>query len=400
MNFNYLKLLAWVTQSLAPVELIGKDLTSADLVNWKTLLKTESAAWRLTMSGHLLGIGDVNQKQIWLKAQQEQLVMLSNQLNQYLFREQKVWANHTQAAQIKIFYGQSLACFEELLGFAEHQFPAYYDPTVKITDFRLRNVLPGLRHLVADLKIYFETKSVDPKLCELVIKAINKLLLPDKVSNAGAKYIMHLIHEIESLPDLTQNTLIDLLVKLDFNQPEFYLYQTNAMSLTLQQIDGLHEELEHVLQQKEDLRNSETQTIYSLYPHQTSLKRELHQYYTEKAAYLEELLVVRRTAMQDRYDSERAFRILVGMSVPQLALFVRVLKEKEIILREGITEVLTFFSRHFYTDKALFISSHNLLKRSSDVDFTTVLKLWDMLEGMMNWLDEKFHVRNYERSTG
>lgn len=350
------------------------------------------------MSLYLLGTADDLQKQIWLKAQQQQLVMLSNQVNQYLFRDQRLWANHPQAMQIKLQYGRSLACFEELLSFAEQQFPAYYDPNVKITDFRLRNVLPGLRHLVAELKIYLERKEIAPKLCSIIIKGMNSISVPGKLSDAGAKYLMHLIHEIEKLTELNQTNLVELLIRLDFNQPEFYLYQANAMTGRLQQIDGLHEELEYVLQQKEDLRDREVGIPFSLYPQQAPLKQELQQYYTEKAAYLEELLELRRTAMQDRYDSEHAFRILLGMSVPQFALFIRVLKERRIILKEGITEVFTFFSRHFYTDKAAFISAQNLLKRSTDVEFSTVLKLWDTLDGMMNWLDDKFHVRNYQRS--
>lgn len=399
MNFNSLKLLAWVTQSLAPSELLKNELTSADFDNWKVLLKTECAEWRLAMSIFLLGTQDELNKQKWLKAQQQQLIMLSNQINQYLFREQKLWTNHPQVVQIKLHYVQALACFEELLSFSEQQFPTYYDSTLKITDFRLRNVLPGLRHLASNLKIFFEDKAIDPKLCSLIIKGMNGLLVAGRLSDAGARYFMNFIHEIESLQDLNQSTLIELLIKLDFNQPEFYLYQTNAVTGTLQQIDGLHEELEYILQQKENLRSVKIAIAYSLYPQHTSLRLELHQYYTEKAAYLEELLLLRRTAMQDRYDSERAFRILLGISVPQFALFVRMLKERQIILKEGITEVFTFFSRHFYTDKALFISSHNLLKRSTDVEFATVLKLWDMLESMMNWLDEKFHVRNYKRSS-
>lgn len=115
-------------------------------------------------------------------------------------------------------------------------------------------------------------------------------------------------------------------------------------------------------------------------------------------AYLEKLLNHRRQAMQDKMDAEKTLRLLLDMTVPQFALFIRVLKETQVILKTGITEVCTFFAMHFYTDKSLFISSSNLLKRSTDVEFATVLKLWDMLTDMQNWLDEKFSVRNYKRS--
>ena len=399
MNETSSKLLAWVTQSLAPAELSGSNLTTAEFENWNTFLNTESVEWRLAISSHLLGIAEDAEKMRYLKAQQIQLILLSNKLNQYLCRDQKIWSGHKDAQQIRIGYSRSLAFFEELLRFTQENFPDYADPNLKLTDQQLKHVLPDLRSRIFGLKTKLSNTSIDPILITLVIKGMSGLLASGKLTGAGKKYLNYLIHEITGLETFSSDHLTDLLIRLNFNLPEFYLYLTNAVNRKRYQIDGLHEEYEYILQEREALNNKTCSTGRALYPLQLPLKQELQQFFNEKAVYLEDLLSHRRQAIQDKLDAEHAFRMLIDVPVPVFALFVRMLKETQFILKTGITEMCTFFAMHFYTDKAAFISSANLLKRSTDVEFTTVLKLWDLLTLMLDWLDLKFNVRSMKRST-
>ncbi|EHQ26448.1 hypothetical protein [Mucilaginibacter paludis] len=398
MNDTSFKLLAWVTESIAPAELSGSNLTTADFENWKTLLKSESTEWRIAISSYLLGMADDDEKLQYLKAQQIQLTLLSNKLNQYLCRDQKIWSGHKWADQIRTCYRKSLAVCEELLSFTVENFPEYSAPNLKVTDYKLIEVLPNLRNRIYGLKTTLLNTAIDPILAQLIVKGMSGLLTPGKLTIAGKKYLNCLIYEITGLEIFSTDHLIDLLIRLNFNQPEFYLYLTDSVNKKRFQIDGLHEEYEYILQEREVLNNKKSLTGLALYPGQLPVKLELQQFYNEKAIYLEELLSHRRKAIQDKLEAERAFRMLIDIPVPVFALFVRMLKETKFILKTGITEMCTFFAIHFYTDKAPFISSANLLKRSTDVEFTTVLKLWDLLTFMLDWLDLKFNVRSIKRS--
>ncbi|RKR80593.1 hypothetical protein BDD43_0717 [Mucilaginibacter gracilis] len=398
MNDTSSKLLAWVTESIAPAELSGSNLTTADFENWKTVLKSESSEWRIAISSYLLGVADDGEKMRYLKAQQIQLTLLSNKLNQYLCRDQKIWSGHKWADQIRTCYRKSLAIYEELLSFTEENFPEYSAPNLKITDYKLREVIPSLRNRIYGLKVILLNMAIDPVLVQLIIKGMNGLLAPGKLTIAGKEYLTCLIHEITGLEIFSTDELTDLLIRLNFNLPEFYLHLTNAVNMKRFQIDGLHEEYEYILQEREALSNKKIISGQGLYPGHLPLKLELQQFYNEKAIYLDELLSHRRQSIQDKLEAEHAFRMLIDIPVPVFALFVRMLKETKFILKTGITEMCTFFAIHFYTDKAPFISSANLLKRSTDVEFTTVLKLWDLLTFMLDWLDLKFNVRSIKRS--
>jgi hypothetical protein len=398
MNEITSKLLAWVTQSLAPAELLGSDLTTAAIENWKNSFNSESAAWRFDISSYLLGTANDSEKKQYLRAQQNQLTILSNKLNHYLCRDQKIWSGHSLSKMIKNLYSRSLVICEDLLEFTKKEFPEYADPYLKITDFRLSQIFPVLRTWIYQLKLRLLQTTIDPILIQLVIKGMSGMLSPSKLTEYGYKYLIRLTDEISELPIIDADQLKDLLIQRNFNFPEFYMYLSNGVNARRVYIDGLHEEYEYILQEREILSNKVTAADQGLFPHQLPLKAELQQFLNEKAAYLEALLAHRRQAIQDKFEAEQAFRMLIDIPVPVFALFVRMLKETRFILKTGITDLCTFFALHFYTDKAAFISSANLLKRSTDVEFATVLKLWDLLNAMLDWLDFKFNVRSMKRS--
>lgn len=397
MVFSYSSLHAFVTVSINPLALISKEIYHSDFSKWKLFIDNEIQKLRLKVVENLFGSTTEAEKFRCIKSLQEQIVMLSDELNLYLYRERKVWSSHHDADKIKESYFSSLEKLEDFLSFLSKKFDRYYDSEVKITDFRLKTVVPQLRHNIHYLKQGLNNAAVDLVLIGIISNGLSKHIKNYKVSWANAKYISHFIHCIEQLDTVNNQTVNTVMLELDFNNPDYYLYNTLQISTKLLHIHGLHEQMELILQQKEKLSNINING-YSLHTKQSKLKHDLITFYSEKIIFLEELMALRRVAMNDKYSSDQAFRISVGLTVPQLALFFRMQMEKGILVKEGVTEVFNFVAHHFYTEKAIFISAQNLLKRSTDVEFATVLKLWDVLVGMMEWLDENFSVKNYQRS--
>lgn len=392
------RFLFWTTNIIEPVKLINQELgvkEQEELDNYFYKLLSE---WKLTISISLLQPDDLKIKRAWLTSQQLQVVMISDLIKQYLFRDKRIWTNRENSFQIKRIYLKYLQSFEDLLLFAREKYPDIYDQTVKVTDYQSLYLLPVIRNSVNLVLQKVKEISINEKLFNIVAKGMNQLVCPGKATTAGIRYISHFAKELSNQNILSHDQFVIFLIRINFNHPEFYLYQTERITQKMIDIDGLHEELEYVYRRKEILNDISQGIGFSLFPRQKRLKTELQEYYNEKTAYLNDLLNLRRQSLQDKFDSNNSFRIFTTMSVPQLALFVRILKEKEVVIKDGLGELFAFFARHFYTDKALFISSSSLLKKSTDTDFTTALKLWDMLVSMLDWLDEKFNIRNYKRS--
>ena len=105
---------------------------------------------------------------------------------------------------------------------------------------------------------------------------------------------------------------------------------------------------------------------------------------------------LRRVAINDKTEAEKSFRMKMNLSVPQLALFFRIQIESGLLAKESLTEVFNFFAHHFYTERTQFISASNLLVRSTNAEFANALKVKDALDSMIRWLDEHYHVNNYQ----
>ena len=363
------------------------------------MLAQEALDFPSSLSEHLFDLTDENQKRQFIKYQHDQLVEMSNRLNQYLFRDKKIWSSHELASSIRKYYHKSLASFEKMLYYIQSNFPELLDLKLRITDYQLKNIIPDLRNKIGKLKLKLLNDGVDDALINLIIKGINEFLASQKLSILNKGYLTQIISEINGTENINDEYLCDILIRFNFNLPQFYLYLSNNINKNRIAFDGLHEEYEYILREKDSMGNKMTVANQALYYSQSSIKLDLQQFLNEKASYLEELLIHRRAAMKDKLEAEQPFRILLDVPVPVLALFVRMLKETQFILKTGITEVCIFFALHFYTDKAVFISSTNLLKRSTDIEFSTVLKLWDLLTAMQDWLDEKFNVRSMRRSS-
>ncbi|TCC98825.1 hypothetical protein [Pedobacter hiemivivus] len=396
MNSTLLNLHAFISQ-LTPRTLTLKELQKTDFDKWKSFLEQESGQLKSEMIFNLLGAASLQEKQAWLAALQDQLVLFSNQFNQYLFRDRRKWESHPDSVLIRINYLNSLSCMENLLDFINSEFARYQNSQSRVSDFRLHKVIPELRQQVRELKTDLSVSAVSQTLARMVITGLSNLLKKD-LSSYGISYISGFCSQCHKITSMNDDQLCTLMISMDFNQPDFYLAKIEQTDRHLYEINGLHEQVEFILNQKEKLLRKQIISKYRLHPNLPSIWDDLRQYYNEKEQALEAMLALRRAALKDQRSSEESFRVLSLLTVPQLALFFRIQLEKGILIKEHIHDVFNFVAMHFYTEKTLFISSGSLQRKSTDVDFPTALKLWDTLSGMMEWLDEHFSVRNYQRS--
>jgi len=396
MNSPLLNLHAFISQ-LTPRTLTLKELQKADFDNWKSFLEEESGQVKFEMIVNLLGSAPLQEKQVWLAALQDQLLLISNQFNQYLFRERRKWESHPAAGMIRTHYLHSLSSIEDLLDFITSDFARYQNSHSRVSDFRLHRVIPELRQQVRELKTSLSASAVSPALAGMVITGLSNLLKKD-LSVYGISYVSGFCSKCHKITGINDEQLDALMVSMDFNQPDFYLAKIQQTDQHLYDINGLHEQVEFILNQKEKLLRKQIASGYRLHPLLPSIWDDLCQYFNEKEQALQAMLALRRAVLKDKRSSEESFRVLSLLTVPQLALFFRIQLEKGILIKEHIHDVFNFVAMHFYTEKTLFISSGSLQRKSTDVDFPTALKLWDTLSGMLEWLDEHFSVRNYQRS--
>ncbi|RZK42696.1 MAG: hypothetical protein EOO90_06555 [Pedobacter sp.] len=396
MKTNLNNLYEFTLKSLDPDKLATDCLSGQDIDCWRKYLSGEVDDLRYQLVAFLLGPTPVKEKSQFMTAAQQQLVFISDQLSNFLFRQKRKWRNHKHANLIRSNYLLSISCIEELLAFTELYFPDYFNLRLKLSNFSLQAVLPELRNELNRLSSVLGDWDISSRLFECVTRGLGHLL-NGRPSRSDTQYIRMICKRLGEAPVADEAALTVFLLEMDFNQPEFYLLQVYQLDRSLFGIHGLAEQRELLWHRKTDIQKIKHDSRFRLHPGQPPITTELQQYFTEREVALEALLELRRAAAKDRVPAEQAFRILMDMTVPQLALFFRIQMEIGLMVKEQISEVFNFVAQHFYTEKAQFISSANMLKLSTTIEFNTVLKVHDMLTSMIKWLDDQFAVSNYSR---
>ena len=378
--------------SISPVQLTQSIFTDRDLIDSKRFIDERTNELRLLMKANLHGMYTDAEKKIWLRSVQLQLVGLSDDLNCYLCRDNKIWETFSCRTQIRQTYLYCIDNIENLIGYAKYYFLDWFDSKVKLTDLRRKIQLPGIRCKVNQLEEFLKSTSVKDDLSKLVIQQLRSVLKGRYFSSEQAKYIDQLSNHIQMQGNLNDKLLMGILVDFNFNSPELFLYRSNEINESLDTEDSLHDQHALILKNLDSFRSMELDDV-CLDHTWPSIGFHLLKFCEKKLVVLEKMMEARRMAMQDKSMIKSTFRALTGLSVAQLALFVKGQMETGMLLNQKVKDVANFVALNFYTENAEFISVDSFIKKMTDAEFSTALKLWEFLELIQDWLNDKYKVK-------
>ena len=325
----------------------------------------------------------------------KQLVNISDKIHSYVYHGKPDWKTKVSKAKIRSFYLCLLCCLEKILEEVKKVSPSMY-MEVPITHYSLPEVKIELKIKFFEFSNHLDTDAIDNKLRNLVKRAILLIINKKEITPANVTYCHQIMSETIFLGELDINSMLFLLIKNGFNIPEFYLYYISHLKQSLDNLGGLHEQLEMLIIEKDKLNgipgNENLRILKGIAP----IKEQLYAYLDEKQKHTTQILELRRLALQDDPLVKSAKRLKINLPVAQLALFIRLQLEKGFFEKENIGGLFNFFAEHFYTSKTKFISGDSLRKKSTEVEFSTAQKLKSQLIAMLNWLNENHNLSNYK----
>jgi hypothetical protein len=378
-------LLLFVRDAISP-----RKLNELQISNLKSAIAGETSAIHLSFYELLRPEQQSERKMIF-----DQVVLISNQLHTYLYKLSPSWKEHPQAILIRSYYLFALNHFDQLMDKLGNLDAESYRQ-VKVTDFRLSSVVMALKSKVNDLSIKLNELTIEDKLREIVTGSLSQYIRKKGLTNGDDQYLKKLLAVLLSEIRLDSKRLVELLIVHDFSLPDFMLYCLDYWKDKLLGVDGLHDQLEMILLENDRLnylsRNPGLQRPAGIY----SLCDELQGFLLEKYDVINQLIELRREFLRDQQAAEESTRFQLSLPVAQFALLIRLLLEKGVLLKEHIGEVFSFFAAHFYTAKTPYISAESLQKQSTDVEFSTALKLKGLIIGMLNYLNANYNLANYK----
>ncbi|WP_316786571.1 hypothetical protein [Pedobacter frigiditerrae] len=324
-----------------------------------------------------------------------QLVNISNTIHSYLYRSKPAWKTTVSKTKIKSFYICLLCCLEKVLEEVKKISPPIH-MEVPITHYSLPKVKMDLKIKFIEFSNHLDQAGLENNLMHLLKRAIQVMINKKEITPANVAYCTRLMNETNLLNELDINLMFVLLTKNGFNIPEFYLYYVTHLKQKLDDIGGLHEQLEMLILEKDKLNGIPDNENLRMFKGASPIKEQLYAYLDEKQKHTVQILELRRLALEDDPLVKSAKRLKVNLPVAQLALFIRLQLEKGFFEKENIGGLFNFFAEHFYTSKTKFISGDSLRKKSTEVEFTTAQKLKSQLIAMLNWLNENHNLSNYK----
>jgi hypothetical protein len=390
MNLISIKLQVFLGESLSPQHLIGLELTSSSVAEWNSFLKTEASSikWR----GASCGSDGNKLMELQMTRDINQLVRLSNRVYSFLHKLLPIWRNHKQASLIRGQYLHTCHVMEDLIGHLTDVHPAT-KRYVRITDFSLPQTKMAMRERNHLLINHLNRSAIDPELFDQFVSAISQIINQVELTMDLAAYINRLIDLILKQPRFDTSLLQHFLIVNDFNAPEFFHYCVGQWRTGLTELPGLLEQQEYVLREKDLLFNIHLKKGIVMPVDGSNIYNDLDTFLNEKHLLLKELMKIRRKALRDTNSTWP--RVLIDLPVPMFGLFIRMQIEKGWLGKEHIGELFTFFATHFYTPNTYHMSPESLQKKSTDVEFSTAKKMKGHLISMINWLNTRYNLSNY-----
>lgn len=316
--------------------------------------------------------------ELFIGKQQGVLTRLLNQLYAYEKLSQK-------SAYGKKFNAVLKDLLNSLLHFLRTHYPTFFNAKNKIP----LTERDGLRHTLEPL-IEKATNRIglyySDQLLSVFKDSLKFQLSREDLSYREADYLRSVTHELETLAT-AKNTeglssqLELLIIAVDFNDAAIGQHFTGRWNEELSQEDSTFEKLRMLKFHSKEIRQLTVQISGSLDPDRTSLKTFLLNWLQEEIAYYEAEHSVISAALP---DNPTETKIHTSMSVPQLALFFRLLKADQLITNSNQSEFLKIVSGSFTTVKKEHFSYGHLHGKYYKIEASTRRAVYDMLMRLLH----------------
>lgn len=251
-----------------------------------------------------------------------------------------------------------------------------------------------LRRKIATAYQQLKKSTCNPCLIEVIFRNLQEIVQADAIQVHKLDYANMLIKKMISIREIKDEAIVDLLIKMNFNSPDFFDFCVEEYKKNIDD-DCLYTQIELIVSIEESLNNIKPHPEWRLNRADNSIKDQLLYFFALKKNYLEKRLDIRRTHIADKKIHEDLDRIETTLTVSEMSFLIKLFMEHNILLTKNIGKIYVFFAKNFSSKRTKFISADSLHKKASTVEFSTVRKVKGLLLTMVAWINKHHHADNY-----
>jgi hypothetical protein len=364
-------------QSISPENIKSVTVQKQKTSDWVL----EAAAQKQAIREHLMedtfGIRKEKALELCIAIYQSSLIELADTLAGY----QKQVSKKDKMAAV---YQDILFIVESMLTFIERHFTKYFNLDAKIPDSYLYVEQNEIKKKVTFLEAAFKKLNFDKTLLEILflpLKEFTNERTKSIITFRKLIYLKELVYEIRALindPDTvkTSTDLENLLLYLNFNNLFFFNYYIDKIRKQADETTSISERIEKVSWYIKEINQSHFRPGVSLYNDCPHIKDQLINWLSEDISHFERKHQLNLSVTIPAYEKEKTEPVYTSLSVPQLALFIKILIDTGVISNKNQTELLRTISKTIRTSRNEIISAESLRNKyySSDKATTDFIK--------------------------
>lgn len=374
-------------------EIAVETLTQEELryAYYQQLLREQSQTVREQMIALVHGADSAKKARKLVQDHQRALITLSEQVLAQL--EENPSAVYTLSHQYTLpdIYKLIYQGLEKLLLFVEEHLGAYLDLSVTVPYRRRFQAQQELEPIVERILKILNESSLPTELLVPLDEPFGEIeaLKASSVIYRELYYLEHLIQAlnqlIEQSSNLTEERVLSALFQVNFNSPALLHYLIDYLSDAVQQAET-PQQAQQVLHQArwqfQAWTGSDTQAYRPGYP---PIHQQLARWIEDELAYREKNGVVIATESQQEETSKK---VKTSLTVPQLALWLRLSSEVGIFPRQNLSNLCRQFSRILHSSGQETLSAESLRGKYYQPDERSIGVLKDKVIAMFNYLNQ------------
>lgn len=370
------------------------EATPELLEEWLSLIYTEEQNIKCKIAESVLHLPNETHIEIYIQNYQKRLTSLANQLYAYNNGEQLEFNFQTDEplSPVKL---RSIAyqTLEDLIEYLNSHFGKFF-----LKDERppQRLILIATAQFTQNILDLQELHSEPDKCLDSLISVLSDYIQnPEKITFHKLSYLHTLIQEILNFNHQNKEANFPLYVEqklfyMNFNCEIFVLCFTSAYEKEIEKIENINKKIEKLSWYWKRITQMPYQNVYQYDKQQKSLRDQVSNWLTEEMCYHEKRLILSNIQIPvDKTRNAAGYKLQTSLSVPQLAYFLRILVELEIIKYPNDKELLKFYAEHTSTKKAESISPESLRIKFYDIEDTTRDEVKSLIIRILNYIQNQ-----------
>ena len=347
-----------------------------DLIN---ICKEEKEKIRLQMMEEVFNAREERTLELLIDKYQAVFIRLIDQL--YAYQQ----ANKKQQ-EYKLLVKALYEYLNELLYFLQIHYAKYFNPFQKMPFIKMEHIRKELKPKLDTIIAAFQRTILNEKLIRLIVQPLKQFIVSTAITYKESQYMMAIAGELLALDTTVPEEQIIVMVKrilisINFNSPELAAYLINELDNLISEEESVQGKLRILKYQLKEINQITIKPEYTLHNEYDSLKEQLINWLNEELSFYQtEQAVVVALPTTNISDT----KIHTSLSVPQLALFFRLLKEEQLITNSNQSEFLKVVSGSFTTLHKESFSYGHLHGKYYKIEQHTKRTVYDILMRLLH----------------